>query len=373
MKDELTLIDLYRFFVDNIKIIISTIAVTLIMGLGFAVLSNLNLGDSETVDTTPIENPRLISDERYEEYAQWPIELFTEPQIRQMQAYLLPKAYKITLYAEHEDHEPIANTTFMREILRNKDVIDYIENSLNAELTPAIDFAVHIENLANSGVYELHFQRGTQEDSLELAHIVMDAINDDIVPVLDNKNVYFIEDEPELVEQDYSDYIDENNENAGFSIGSLIRDVVMFGVIGVAAGSVIGIVIALLGILMNKNVTALYDYVRKDTDKVVRLNHLKNVSQEEYLQKGLTNINTPSENNKVVLFDENTKDEWTELFGKLTDNVSTYTDFSNANKEMEKIEELIILSKVNKTSKEWYNNQRVQLNGYNIPIKIIQF
>ncbi|WP_368646139.1 hypothetical protein AB4027_04445 [Alkalibacterium putridalgicola] len=373
MKDELTLKDLYRFLVDNIKIIISTVAVTSIMAIVFAVLSNLDLDDSETVDTTPIENPRLISEKRYEEYAQWPVELFSEPQIRQMQAYLLPKAYKITFYAEHEDYEPITNTTFMREVFRNNDVLNYIEDNLNADLTPDIDFAVHIENLANSGVYELHFQRGTQEESLELAYIVMDAIEEGVIPVLENKNVYFVEDEPELVEEDYSNFEEDTTVESGFSIGSFIRDIVLFGIIGIAAGTVIGIIIALLGIIMSKQVTALYDYVRKDTDKVVRLNHLRNVGPEERMQKGLTNINTPLVNTKILLYDEETENEWTELFGHFKSNISKYKDFSNINEELRNIDEIIILSKVNRTSKDWYNNQRVQLNGYNIPIKIIQF
>src|SRR5699024_10729404 len=125
---------------------------------------------SDIPGESPVElTTSTLSEERYEELSELPLELYTEPQLRQMQAYLLPRAYRLTIYAEHENHEPIANTTFMREVFRNKEVLNYIENALGEELTPQIELAVHIENLANSGVYELHFQRGTREESLELA------------------------------------------------------------------------------------------------------------------------------------------------------------------------------------------------------------
>lgn len=373
MRDELKFKDFYRFLIDNKKTIVSTIVVTLIMGLAFAGLSNLGLDDSDTVNTKPVESSKLISEEKYEEYAEWPIEQFTDPQIKQMQAYLLPKAYKITLYTEHEDYEPITNTTFMREVFRNNDVIDYIEENLDENLTPNVDFAIHIENLGNSGVYELHFQRGSQEKSLELAYTVMDAIDQDVIPVLKNKNVYFVEEEPELVQQDYSDSENEITDNFNFSIKSLIKDVIIFGLIGIILGTIVGISIALLGLVTSKNVTALFDYAQKDSDKVVRLNHLKQVDQKEYLNKGLININTPTIKSKVVLYDEKTKEAWNDLFARLKPNVSKYNDFANVSSEIKDIDEVIILSKINETSKAWYNNQRVQLNGYNIPIKIIQF
>lgn len=373
MKDELKFKDFYHFLIDNKKTIISTIIVTFIMALVFAGLSNLGLDESDTVNTNPVESSKLISEEKYEEYAEWPIERFTDPQIKQMQAYLLPTAYKITLYTEHEDYEPIKNTTFMREVFRNNDVVDYIEENLNETLTPTVEFAVHIENLANSGVYELHFQRGTQEKSLELANVVKGAIEEGIIPVLENKNIYFVEEDPELVQQDYSTSENGKAVDSGFSLSSFVKDIILFGLIGIVIGLFIGFTISLLGLLTSKNVTALFDYVKKDSDKVVRLNHLGQINREEYINKGLVNINTPTSKNKIVLYDSKTEEYWSEIFPKLGANVNKYTDFSNISNKTEDIDEVLILSKVNETSKMWYNNQRVQLNGYNIPVKIIQF
>lgn len=374
MKDELTLKDFFRFFIDNIKLIIGTIIILGMVSVGYVVYSHTTSDYSGIPGESPVElTTPSMSEERYEELAGLPLELLSEPQIRQMQAYLLPNAYRLTIYAEHENHEPIANTTFMREVFRNKEVLTYIEDRLGEELTPALEFAVHVENLGNSGIYELHFQRGTPEESLELGYIMMDAIAEEVIPVLDNKLVYFIDEEPEVIVGDYSDYIDGMNQESGLSVRAILRDIVLYGIIALIVGLIIGILLALLSAVLNRKVTALYDYVREDSDKVVRLNHLRKMDANEKIEKGIKNINLPSAHNKVVLYDKATEGELNGILSNLSSNVSHYTDFSLVNDNMQTIDEVVLLATVNKTSKSWYNNQRVQLNGYNIPIKVIQF
>src|SRR5699024_12122666 len=99
---------------------------------------------NEKPSGTPIEITKsTLSKEKYEELAEWPLELYSDGQIKQMQAHLLPYAYKLTIYVEHENNEPIANTTFMREVFRNKEVLKFIESRLGEKLTPAIELAVH--------------------------------------------------------------------------------------------------------------------------------------------------------------------------------------------------------------------------------------
>lgn len=201
-------------------------------------------GNETTSSIELIANP--ISDERFEEISSWPLELYSESQIDQMQAYLLPKAYRITIYAEHENHEPITNTVFMRELFRNKVVKKYLETQLGSELTPAIEFAIHIENLGNSGVFELHIQRGSKEESLELAYIVMEAIRNDEIPVLDKKNVSLITQEPEIIVRDYSEFTGEKSNAPGISVKMLIKDILIFNIIAVVLALIIGVLISIL-------------------------------------------------------------------------------------------------------------------------------
>ncbi|MFL2125364.1 hypothetical protein ACEN4K_10550 [Marinilactibacillus psychrotolerans] len=372
MKDELTIRDLYRFLIDNIKIIISTIVAALIIGVVLAVFSNLDSADPNTQDTSLIENPGLISEEKYKEYAEWPIELFSEPQIKQMQAYLLPEAYKITIYVEHENHEPIENTIFMREVFRNNDVVNYIENQLGETLTPTIDFAIHIENLSNSGVYELHFQRGTKEESLELANIVITAINDGVIPVLNNKNVEFINENPELVEEDYTDYSDSNSTDNNFSPSSLFRDLLLYGLVGIIIGGTIGLGISLFGLVFKKKISSLFNYEKEYTDKIVRINRLK-LNKNEKINKAKQNIIYPYSMNKLILVDMENQEMYKEVTKDIEkdSNVVIENDFTNVTNDLD-IDIIIILTEVNKTRKEWYLNQRTQLSGYDFQVKIIQ-
>lgn len=370
MKDEIKLRDLLQFLIDNIKIIIASITVLTLLAVSYALYDQLTLQASDR-STSSIERANLISDERFEEMSEWPLELYTEPQIRQMQAYLAPNAYKLSIYAEHENYEPIANTNFMREVFRNREVLDFIENELGEELTPAIEFAVHIENIANSGIYELHFQRGSLEESLELGFIVMDAIDQGIIPVLDSKTVHYIDQEPELLISDFSDFYDEMDAE-GISLRRMARELVLFAVIGIGAGLILGLFISLLNLVFNKHISPLFDYAREESDMIVKLNHIHGKNEDQLIENGMKNINFPIKDSKVLLYEKSTENSFENLFSNVTGNVSKYTDFNQIPDNLNSLDEVIILTKVNETKKSWYDNQRVQLKGYSLPVKIIQ-
>ena len=374
MKDELKIKDFSNFLRDNIKVMLTTILVAIILTTSFVIYSYTTYEPSETEVTSPLELPvGTISDERYEEISHWPLELYSESQIKQMQAYLLPKAFRLKIYAEHENHEPIDNTTLMREVFRNKEVRDYVESQLDEELTPAIEFAIHIVNLGNSGVFELHLQRGTKEQSLQLAYVVMDAIRDNAIPVLNNKNITLITEEPEIIVRDYSEYIDESSNDSYLSVKSVVKNLVIYNLIALILALIIGVVISFILTLSRSKISALFDYAREESDKIIRLNHLKSANLADKESKALKNINYPFADRKVVLYDADTKEELSELLSNINSDIQHYTDFSLLNYDTAAIDEVILITVVNKTKKDWYNNQRLQLKGYNIPIKVIQF
>lgn len=370
MKDEIKFRDLLQFLIHNKKIIISTIIVTTLAAISFVIYDHLTV-EEPSPNTSSIERANLISEERFEEMSEWPLEFFTEPQIRQMQEYLLPHAYKLSIYVEHENHEPVANTTFMREVFRNVKVLEYIESELGEELTPAIEFAVHIENIGNSGIYELHFQRGSLEESLELGYIVMDAIDQGIIPVINNKNIYYIDQEPQVLVRDFTDY-EFNGTTGGLSLRQFARDSIIFSIIGVGAGLILGLLIALLNLAADKRISALFDYAREESDKIVKLTHLYKNERGQMLEEAKININIPYRQKKIVLYDKATEDDFESLFTTFSENVAKYTDFTDIPAETESIDEVIILTKLRETNKKWYENQRVQLKGYSVPVKIIQ-
>lgn len=370
MKDEIKLKDLLQFLIHNKKIILSTIIITTLAAISFVIYDHLTV-EEPSPNTSSIERANLISEERYDEMSEWPLELYTEPQIRQMQAYLLPHAYKLSIYVEHENHEPIANTTFMREVFRNDEVLDFIESELDEELTPAIEFAVNIENIANSGIYELHFQRGSLEESLELGYIVMDAIDQGLIPVINNKNIYYIDQEPQVLVRDFTDY-ELNGATSGLSLRQLARDGIIFSIIGVGAGLILGMLIALINLAIDKRISALFDYAREESDKIVKLTHLYKNDDGQMIEQAKININIPYRQKKIVLYDKDTENHFESLFMTLSENVTKYTDFTDLPSETNTIDEVIILTKLRETNKKWYENQRVQLKGYSIPIKVIQ-
>lgn len=373
MKDELTIKDFSKFFMDNIKLIMGTIIMfTLTVGI-FVTYFQFNKENSgfQAESSVNLTKPPF-DEERYEEMAQWPLELYSESQIKQMQEYLLPHAYMISIYVEHENHEPIANTTFMREVFRNDEIQEYIENQLDEKLTPAIDFAIHIENLGNSGVYELHFQRGTKEESLELAQVIVQAIESNEIPVLNNKIVEIISDEPSLVVKDYSEYLDSGLEKGKISLGSLIRNLLVYSILASVVGLIVGLVFSLVKMLFSKRISSLFNYEWDFTDRIVRLDTLS-LKDDEILEKSIQNILYPSSNKKLILAENLNSEKYKKLFTELQKekNIIIKSDFSELEKD-QLVDEIILLSTVQKTTKSWYKSQRTQLSGYNKSIKVIQ-
>lgn len=100
---------------------------------------------------------------------------------------------------------------------------------------------------------------------------------------------------------------------------------------------------------------------------------MKKITLEDKKIKAIKNINLPKDSNKIVLYDPDSKSELQELLADVQSDIKQYRDFSMLDDDMNRIDEAIIISVVRKTNKDWYNNQRLLLNGYNIPVKVIQY
>src|SRR5699024_12329822 len=102
--------------------------------------------------------------------------------------------------------------------------------------TSAIEIAVHIENVRNEGVYELHIQRGTREESLELGHILINAIEEKKIPVLNNKTVDLIDQEPEPVLLDYSEFEEDTANDSKISFKLILKILAFTSIFSITIG-----------------------------------------------------------------------------------------------------------------------------------------
>lgn len=374
MKDELTLKDLWLFIKNNLKLILLTVVSLLIVMIGFLLFNYFVAGDTRsTVDQTAEEMEENPSTEDFDRLTEVPFELLNDREITFMQDYVEENAYRFMFFVETENNEPVGNLNMMRAIFRHQNVVEMIEANLGEQLTPDPRISINVVSYADSGLFELQLGRTTRESSEELADVFYNMLLNNDIAVLNQFDITLFEDapiplvEPVRVEEVDDDLVVERDNAA------LLRNLVLYLVAAVMGGLLLGILIAVVKMYFTKTITPLYNYERNFTDRIVRLNHLSD-KEKTSVHKAIKNIIYPKQSMKLILINKNLQDKAKEVINRvqLEPNVKILNDFSEMD-QSELIDEIIILSEVNITPKQWYSDQRVQLAGYSIPVKVIQF
>lgn len=375
MKDELTIKDLYLLIKNNIKVLSVSIVATVMLASLYVVISNIN---SDDANQESVEEQQLgsISEETFEELANMPVEYMNDREITSMQEYLEESAYRFMFFVENENGEPIGNLNMMRAIFRHESLVEQVEEIIGEELTPDPVLSVNIVSYADSGLFELQLARDTHEASEELANAYYQIVSEGEISVLNQFEISMFEDAPIPL----NDFIEEDEESLETSperrYREWIRDGILYGLAGLVIGTFIGLSIIALKVLFTRNITELYNYEESFNDRIVRLNHLKQVNEEKIISQAYKNILYPVGSNKVILIQKNIESKLAqETLGKLQEGaqqIVVLNDMSEIESST-KVDEVIILTAVNETFKEWYKDQRLQLKGYDFPVKVIQF
>lgn len=367
MNDELTIKDFWLFIKDSKKIIGLTILSVTLLLLGYSLLNFFT--SSRVEEAEPVETEETIPTS-YEELEEVPFELMTTSEVVYMQDYLEEKAYKFMFFVKNTNDEPIGNLNMMRAIFRHERVVEQVEEVLGERLFPDPTLSVNILSFADSGLFQLQLGRVNNEASERLAQVYYDLIENGEIEVLNEFEVTLFEDSPIplthlVTEEEVDETIVTERNNV-----LLIRNLVMMSIVGIAAGLLLGIAVAVLLSYLSKYVSHIYIYENKFNDKIVRLNHLSD--NEETKGKLNQNILYPKNSKKLVLIDQHSLDGTKTNIGELSsEDILVRNDFSELATDQD-IDEVIILSQLHKTRKAWYKNQRVQLSGYAFPVKIIQ-
>lgn len=374
MKDELTAKDFWLFLKANIKLVLLS-ALSLLIILWAVLLFNFFFTGSPQTEEQSNEEAEMEEDVTSADFdllAEVPFDLLNTREVTFLQDYVEENAYRFMFFVENSSGDPIGNLNMMRAIFRHENVVSSIEDRIGEELTPDPMISINVISYADSGLYELQLGRGTREDSKELAEVMHELLVSEEIPVMSQFNVSMFEEEPIALRE----FVDENEIDETIVVErdnmELIRNLILYTVIGVIGGLTLGFFIAFIRVYLSPVISSLFNYEKDFTDKIVRLNRLKG-SEEERIQKAHQNIAYPERHKKLVLVSERTRPYVEGILNGLSSdtNVTVLSDFTEVTADSE-FDEVILLSKVNQTTRQWYNEQRLQLNGYDLPVKIIQ-
>lgn len=182
------------------------------------------------------------------------------------------------------------------------------------------------------------------------------------IPFVDEENLYVF-DGPYNVKDKQ---IEEEEEETGISIQSLIK----YAVIGIILGIVVGIGLALINALFGKKLNYAFGYAIDDSLDFIIYDEKLNNSEE------IANfINFPYANNKILLSEDGKG-----LNGALVQknvNHSEFTVIDNIADESvrnltNESTEVIMVVSPRKTNRKWFNNQMRLMKLDNLSLKIIQ-
>lgn len=357
-----TWIELKEFLKAYKKVILTTFAIVLFLFLLLTAYNTYAINQDDTV-----EEPELTPQEVNEIIGMDPEEVQAN-ELQLIEDTLSYRRYAVPIHIERGVTQEVFNdTNVLNEILVQENVINEVEERSGVQIIPeqSPELAIRVGN--REGLTTVMVGLGSEEENKAVAQAYMDLLesNSEIIDFLEDKEVYHLASEPELIrEETWAEIVQSNVQF--LSPGRLI----IFTIIISVTGLIMGVVIAIVQAIIGKPIPFLYGLEMEETDKVIPFNKLG--KSEKELEKRISHvILTHPEYKKLVLSTEPISPELEKiLLSNGNIEIVASLEESSISKE---VEEVFILVKQNRTLKDWYKDQRIQLKRLNALINIIQY
>lgn len=356
MKNMLSSEDMKRFIKKNKVIILVTGIVVFAVYLLFAIY---NLYSAIVIEEPDERYQELSQEEIVEVLERDPEEIRAEDLVY-IQESLDANSVEFRVFIESQDQTHFNDPALLKDFLVINDVLDYVEEEAGVAIPIDTDLAVLVERRYGHPVLSVNIRTGDYDDNVAIAEAYMSALEEDIVPMIQDRLVYFLDEEPDFFEPRMITQILES-----LRIYSPLS-IIVGSVVAFVAGLVMGVVVAVLKSFKDKKINETTILQKYPEDKVLPLYRLK--SDNDINEQFKYAITYPPNKQKVVLSDMDT-----ELFlsnNISSDNIEVVDDIAQANVS-KLIDEVIMVVKMDESGRAWYNNQRIQLENVNADIKII--
>lgn len=353
----LTLEDAKRFLKKNkLTILLTSLAIMIV----YIVFSLYNLYSATILEEEKEVEQELNQAEIVEIFAKDPEDITAE-ELGLIEDNLEANGVEFRIYVEDQDQKALSDPNLLKDFLVLEDVVDFVEAEAGVDIPIDLDLAVIVNRREGHPVLSIRLRTGNYDDNMLLASAYMTVIEEDLVPLLHERNVHILDDEPALYEPTLLTQILENMRV--FSPVGLVLGTIIAAVIGAIIGS-------LLGVLLNKRkgkVNELEILQEESSDKVLPLYRLKNkVDKNKQIEFALLKNGT---SDKLVLSEFDLEEKLQIVL--TANNIDTAQDLSDSNPQ-KVYKRVIILTELDKTTIKWYKAQRIQLKNTTAEITIIQ-
>ena len=333
--------DIKLFFKASWKTIVAVMfALFLLYGaaLGYTVLSQRSLPNEDEVVSGGVSLKGITKEE-----------------------YLALKEDEVSFsfYVENADDTPFMNYNLLKTVLLSPTVFPSVTENLSLDYDVPDMYTINISRDNTNAMY-MNIGTGNIKDNMKLANRLYTLLEKDELSFFADKKVYLLT-KPKKVT------LEEQLENAETSdVEPSSVNYILLALVGIIFAFIGGVVISVILSFFKKEFvfTSLVHF--KNVNKVIDLSHLKDVEDpSEYLPQVIVQSSIKGE--KLVL----SQTSLTELGSHLKSSEVTLASSLLQIQSNHDFKEAIVIIEKNKTEKNWYHNQKILLENYNIPIKIV--
>lgn len=365
------IIELIKFFKNNLfKILIGMV---LIASPYIWLNSRTDLEDTENIDDVAIDDVAILDENQ---------------EISAIETNANPASF--SFFAEHVDGYPFSNNAILASYIKTPNIlrdveqetgtqiIDVIQNTDNTiyfkseDATQMTEMRVlGVSKTPNEHLNELYVNIGNEEDNLKIVNYFYEAIINNEIPLLDDKNVYIFQ-EPQILEIEANEL--EANEKLEISEDTAVKTADPFGttiIVGGALGLIVILIILIVAAFFSKKLYYLFTYSIRENDSFLLVdNNLEYGEELDFL------LNSPTDSENIVITeveDSISNDAINSKLNRLVssknitkvNNIFEIKDFTNVGR-------LIYIIEEGQTKRSWYNKQRRYDDFYNLPTVLVQ-
>ena len=319
-------------------------------------------------------------------------ELSTSPESEQEMA----ESGEFRFYIENTDGEVYSNITIFEEYFLLPEILNEAEKTLKVEISDLLEqqelseFEKTIEDRGvigvgrnqSSGIYTFRVNIGSSEDNLEVTEFYYDYLLSEEIPVLENKNLFIIE-EPHLDELNGEEVGNFASTERMDTPVKVLKALVFDFILGLILGMVVSTFGYIFFAIVNKKILYSFTYNWEMSD-----HHLIVNKSNEEMKDAVSLLLHPTDKQKILLSDNSSLREMitselekydfvniVRLGQKAVDdklNILLVENFSDID-PLYQFEEIVYAIQVSSTTKRWYYKQRNLTEHYPLDTKVIQF
>lgn len=353
----------YGYFIKyNIKTIITVMIVTVTLVMGGFIYSQYFSADSP--QQNQLSNEIAFDEGQMQQLLAQNFDELSANQQNELLQHLEAEAYYFRLYIEDENGNPYTQFRTLKELITTKELTIKIENAVQDEFKPDSKRGVILGIDPSTNLITVQVGVGNSDLNQEIAQYYYDFIKSSTFDFNKNKTIYYIDAEPMQNSGDNNEI--EPEEVINQEVGSGMGTTIVLAMISLIAGLILGILLSLVKNIFNKKISYLFDYKLSRSDSLYKF--MNGNEQDKFI---FTVLN-PQKMRKIVVSEQTLEHNMIEKLNEnATNSVTFVNDISEGAPHLSDTD-LIIVTQLNQTNKNWYTEQLRKVSILNMPVKVIQ-